>query len=317
MTSFSNEARGSLFAVLSGLCYGLVGYLGITLINSGLSIATMCFFRFALAAIFCFAFTFTQHQYISLNLRSFTKVLLASAAFFGGDALLYFKASTYIGTGLAVIIFFTYPVFVVLIERTLYGKKISTIFQIALAIIMVGMCLLIDTHEIAFDITGISLGIACAIFYACYIIACKKTSLPPLISTLAITTGCALMCLNVALLEGSFTLPTLNFPIAVSFFAISIICTILPTLLLVKSLKYISTEKASILAVFEPIFIMLLGVTLLGEQITNIQMVGATIILFGALMTLVNEERIILPFMQIREHLFNIPIPEKYRIVEV
>lgn len=317
MSLLSNEARGSLFAIFSGLCYGLVGYLGVTLINSGLSIATMCFWRFGLSSLLCFIFLITQYKQVTDHLPTFAKVFFASSVFFGGDALLYFNASAYIGTGLAVVIFFTYPVFVVLIERVLYKRKVSIVFQAALAIIMLGMWLLVDTKGMSLNFIGILLSITCAMFYAGYIITCKKTKLTPLASTFAITSGCAAMCLSVALLEGSFVLPEMNIASAGSLFAISITCTILPTMLLVKSLKYITSEKASILSVFEPVFIMILGVTLLDEYVTATQMTGASIVLTGAVMTLMREEWIMLPILRIRERLFNIPIPEEYLESEV
>ena len=65
-----------------------------------------------------------------------------------------------------------------------------------------------------------------------------------------------------------------------------IICTALPILFFLESLKYISSEKASMLTVLEPIFVVIFGVILMHEPITFIQIIGIITILLGALLTL-------------------------------
>jgi drug/metabolite transporter (DMT)-like permease len=54
MKLLSKEQVGSLYAISSGLCYGFLGYFGVQLLKSNLSIANMLFWRFLVAAFFTF-----------------------------------------------------------------------------------------------------------------------------------------------------------------------------------------------------------------------------------------------------------------------
>ncbi len=51
MRFLSNEHKGALLAISSGLSYSLLGYFGVTIINEGLSINNMLFWRFIISSI--------------------------------------------------------------------------------------------------------------------------------------------------------------------------------------------------------------------------------------------------------------------------
>ena len=51
MNFLSKNQIGSIYAIVSGLCYGFMGYFGIRLIDSGLSLYNMLFWRFFIATL--------------------------------------------------------------------------------------------------------------------------------------------------------------------------------------------------------------------------------------------------------------------------
>ena len=53
--------------------------------------------------------------------------------------------------------------------------------------------------------------------------------------------------------------------------------------------KYISSEKAAIVSVLEPVFVLLSGIILLGETVSVMQIFGTIIILSGAVITLFSK----------------------------
>lgn len=99
--------------------------------------------------------------------------------------------------------------------------------------------------------------------------------------------GCSIICLIVAYFEASFVKPARGNWLAIIF--IAIICTALPILLLLKGLQYISSEKAAIVSVLEPVFVLLTGIILLGETVSIMQIFGTAILLSGAVITLFNK----------------------------
>lgn len=290
MNKLSHQHQGTLYAIISGLCYGLIGYFGVTLMNSGLSVFNMLFWRFFVATLVVLLILVSQPKK-KLNISNESlKVLFYGMAFYGTSTILYFIASQYVGTGLAMVIFFAHPAILMMLNSMLNKTKISGLYYFAFSILIIGMILLVDIQEFTFDILGIGLGLLSSLFYACYIFSSKKIILSPTISTLMVSAGCMITCLIAALMDSSFYVPSgINDWFNISCMAL--ICTALPILLLLQALKYLSSEQTSMLSVLEPVFVVIFGIALLGETITNLQIMGAIIVLSGALMSLLPEKR--------------------------
>lgn len=290
MKILSNEARGSLYAVMSGILYGFVGYFGIRIIHNGFSISNMLFWRFAIASLLITGMLIFARTKVRLNDPNLWKALISGIIFYSTGSALYFVACRYIGTGLSMVIFFIYPVFVTFIAWLFDRHKISNLHYISIACIVIGMMCLLKPGEIQIELHGILTAILSAVFYAAYIVISKKqsTQLPPLLSTLMICYSGTLMFFIISAFEGKVLMPA-NFEIWQHVLGISLVSTVLPILFLLKSMKYISAAKASILSGLEPIVVLIIGVSVLGEEISSLQLVGATIVLFGAF--LINFDR--------------------------
>jgi len=296
----NNQNKGSLYAILSGLCYGLVGYFGVSIMDANLSLCTMLFWRFLISSILVGIVLICMRKSITEKPVEILKALFCGAAFYTGTSIIYFISSNYIGTGLAMVIFFTYPAIIMLFNWFFYKKRIPKTYYIALALITVGMILLIDLSTLTYDIMGIGAGILSAFFYAGYILLSKRADVSPLVSTLMVSLGCMLSCFILAQLDHSFIIPaTLLRPgdyegqaytVWVNIFGMAIICTTIPMLLLLESLKNISEEKASILSVLEPVFVVFFGILLLHETVNIVQIFGVITILSGALITLLSKK---------------------------
>lgn len=289
MRTLSNEQRGALYVVCSGLLYGLIGYFGITIIHQDISVTNMLFWRFLISGAFISLLLFPVIRRIKIDRLELIKVICYGASFYSISSILYFIASQHIGTGLAMVLFFTYPTLVIFINKVFYKQNLGKIYYLAIGLISVGMILLVDISEFTFDVLGVLLGVLAAGFYACYIIFSKKCNLPPRLSSLMVSMGCASTCFILASMNQSFLVPQ-DLSVWGNILGIGIICTALPILLLLKGMKYISAEKASILSVLEPVFVVIFGVILLGERLNNYQTIGVVIILMGAMVTLFSRK---------------------------
>lgn len=286
----SKEHRGSLYAIASGFLYGFVGYFGVSVIQASISVTNMLFWRFFISSLVIGMILIGQIKYAKSPPKDLLIAFGNGAFFYGLSTMLYFFACPYIGSGLAMVIFFTYPAIVMILNHFLYGQKIPTIYYYAISIIIIGMCLFIDTNEVKLDLVGITLSILSAFLYAAYMVSSKRIStLPPNTSTLMVCLGCMATSLVFSLMNHSFSVPT-TLPVWLNLLGISIISTTLPILLLLYSLNYISSEKASILSVLEPVFVLIFGVTLLGEPMKLLYVLGVIIVLTGALLTLFSQK---------------------------
>ena len=288
MKFLSKENEGSFYAIISGLLYGLIGYYGVTLLEEGMSISSMVFWRFSLAAIILWIFLFFKKEEFTGSAKNIITLFINSIIFYGISSVLYFMAAEYIGTGLSMVIFFTYPAIIVAINLLIFKQKINRIYYVSIGAIFLGMILLIDLYELSIDFAGIVLSLITAFLYAIFMITTKTNKLSPAISTLVICSGCAFGALMWALIEGSFSYPNNSYAIFI-LLSSSLLSTLFPTLLLIKSLKYISAEKASLLSVLEPVFTTLFGIILLNETISAKESIGTFIILIGSIIALFSK----------------------------
>lgn len=249
----------------------------------------MLFWRFFIASAVMLLIILPHIKRINCSLNEFKTAFINGALYYASSTLLYFLASHYIGSGMAMVIFFTYPVLIMLLNYFVYGQKILLIYYVAAAIILIGMICLVDVNHLAFDLTGIAIGLVSAFFYACYMISSKRTTVSPNLSTLVICLGCMLTCLMVALYGNTFTLP-LSMHLWKNLLGIAIVSTVVPILLMLYSLKNISSERASILSVLEPVFVVIFGALLLGEHLNVVNAVGVCLILIGAILTLFSHK---------------------------
>jgi drug/metabolite transporter (DMT)-like permease len=287
----SNDHRGSIYAITSGFLYGFLGYFGISAMNASMSVTNMLFWRFLIASVVIMLLAIRQIKQAKHSFKDMSIAFANGAIFYGFSTMFYFFACPYIGSGLAMVIFFTYPAMVMILNHFLYGQKIQTIYYFTIAIIIIGMCFFIDMNEMEFDLLGILLSIASGFLYAAYIVSSKKiATLSPNVSTLMVCLGCMAPCLICALANHSFVIPH-TFFVWKNLLGIGIISTTIPILLLLYSLNYISSEKAAILSVLEPVFVLIFGVTLLGEPMKWQYAIGVIIVLGGALLTLFSNQQ--------------------------
>lgn len=288
MKFLSPERCGVLCAIASGLCYGLMGYFGISILDSGSSVYNMMFWRYASSSLFM-AILLMKYGSVKESLKTLVRAALMGGLIYSLGSIAYFISGKLIGTGLAMVIFFVFPAMVVLINRLFYKILINRIYYLALGLILLGIVLLADIGESSIDVVGIGFAVISAFFYAIYIVLSKDNKMPPVLSTFMVSIGCAFACFLFALTDDSFFVPT-NLAVWVDICGIGIICTAIPILLLLESLKYISSEKAAIFSVLEPVFTVIFGMILLGEMISFKQGLGIALLLIGALATLIPKK---------------------------
>jgi drug/metabolite transporter (DMT)-like permease len=285
----SLQHRGSFFAITSGFLYGFIGYFGISVIHSNISITNMLFWRFLIASAVILLVMLPQLRRLKESGAQLLLAFLSGAVLYCFSTMLFFYASNYIGSGLAMVIFFSYPVMVIVFNYFFYGQTISRLYYIAASIVILGMFLFIDMHEMKLDLIGIALGTISALFYAAYIVASKKSTVSPTVSALMVSLGCMLTALICTLVNGTWFVPT-STRVWMDLFGIGAFATAIPILLLLYSLKYINSEKASLLSVLEPVFVVIFGVILLGETLEWQHVLGVVVVLFGAILTLFSDK---------------------------
>jgi drug/metabolite transporter (DMT)-like permease len=259
----SNHKKGVTYAIISGLCYGFLGYYGTTLIHLGLSVFSMLFWRFFISTLFMLIILIPKYKSIFKSHKDNFLAILNGIAFYTGSTALYFASSKYIGTGISMAILFTYPAVIMIFNYLFFHTKLKASYYLAFFIMLIGILCIADTKNFIFNSSGIIFGIMSSIFYAIYILISKKNNIDPKISTLMVSIGGTITCTAISFVRNDFSIPN-NISTWSNIIILGVFCTALPILLFLHSLNYISSERASMLSVLEPIFVATFGFLLLG-----------------------------------------------------
>ncbi len=209
-------------------------------------------------------------------------ITIVSGIFYATATSSYFYAVDYIGSGLAMVLFFCYPIFVALLDW-LHGKNSpSKITAIGLLIVILGTLCLSDLQQCNISFYGLAWGFLCAFSFGIYFYTSQLA-----IKSISVVSGTFCICLGNCLIftflflwDGVFQVPT-TISALTNISALAVLSTLLPIYFVFVALRYIDGTKASILSVFEPIVTIILGVIFLNEKISVLQYCGVGVVLVG------------------------------------
>lgn len=284
----NQSLKATLLVALSAILYGFLGLLGTIPLLNKMSISTMLFWRFFIAG--CWMLPFALKKNTRIKLSAFNTQTLITLFFLGGigyalSSEFFFIAARYTGTGLAMVIFFSYPVLVGLLDWIVHKKKLHFSTIIIMFFMITGLFLLRDRSPETPDALGILFGIFSSLSYALYIIGSKKLTTKVLdssISTMIISFSAALIFMIISLADHSFSFPS-SPKIFLVLLILGIFITAVPIQLVLEGLKHISSMRVSIISALEPIITIFVGIFVLHEIIYSYQAIGITIILISAL----------------------------------
>lgn len=289
------STQGILLTALSGVLYGTIGYFGHHLMAQGFSVQDLLCWRFLFSALLMLPFVAYQKTTSALpkaKLSSLAFLFVLGGLFYGGSSMFYFEASKFVGTGLAMVLFFTYPIFVVGFSSLIHKSQTSRATWISLALIVLGCLLISISGPVIFDLKGVILGLLSAITYAIYVFWSQgvSRSMPNSLSTFVVCLGTFVFStLTLLLFQSQLTLPT-NSGAWMLMVLFSGIGTILPVMFLLAGMKFISAKKASIISVLEPVTTLFVGIAVLGEPLSLWQTCGVLMIFSSAIIIALDKE---------------------------
>lgn len=274
--------RGVILVVLAAIFWGISGIIADILMNNGWNPIVISFYRGAIGLLFFFVwflFRFKKNWTFSPPLYIWS--LLAGVGV-AGNFTFYFLSIQASSVAVAATLMYTAPVFV-LITSFLLRLERSTWFKWGCIIgVLSGIILLTgayNTDAISVSFLGASTGLASAISYALFIFAFKKASAigkPQLILTIAFLSFCLVLFLFI---DNQEAVAVLASPDLGWFFLLGIVGAGISFILYLIGIRLTTAATASMVAMVEPVTASLLGVLLLGNSLTIIQVLGMVVIL--------------------------------------
>jgi drug/metabolite transporter (DMT)-like permease len=282
--------QASLLIALSGFLYGFLGYFGTKVLQQNMTISAMLFWRFFIAAIAIFLIVIKNHVFYSPekkqdNTGLFAMFLLGALGYAGASGF-YFIAAQGLGTGLSMVIFFSYPIMVVFFSWILHRQQFQFTTLLCLAGMMLGLYLLPHQKTMHIHYHGVIWGFLSALAYTAYVMGTKRYAtfnMNPYFASMMVCFGAAMVFLGWTLLSHSFAWPaTVN--AWLFLLALSLLSTVIPIQLMLHGLKHVSSARASIISVLEPLVTLFIGILLLGETVSASQITGVILLLASTLL---------------------------------
>src|SRR5947208_2212331 len=291
-----NDLTGSGLAVLMGVQFSLVVILGKGLLRGQPPFALL-FFRFGVAAAILAVVTIATGRPLKPQPGERLGLAVAATLGYGSESALYFAALNHGSAATVTLLFYLYPVWVMLtaiaLDRRIPAGRLVTALAMAIggsAVVVVGG----SGVEIA--PIGIALAILCSLTYTGYLTAAdriiRRTN--PLTTAAWLAAGASVANLIYALAFRGWSTPTGPFAgLRVfgmgAFTAGAFVC-------MIASLQLIGAVRNAIIGVLEPLSVAVLAAAFLAEPITTSTAIGGGLILVAAVVaTLARGARVVEP----------------------
>jgi DME family drug/metabolite transporter len=259
------------FFILIGAIF--FGTLPIFVRNLDLNPFQILFFRVFFATIFLISFMFFfKQRFIIEDFKLIIVLGLINIA----TMFCYISAIKYIEASTAALLLYMAPVYVVPLSHFMLQEKINKKILPTLLLAFFGLVLLLSVYGIKNEV-GVSFGIMSGIFLAFIFVITKK--IRERMSVIKIIFYQMLISTIVL----SPTILTINFYSVNWIFAIGLglIPTALAFYFYVYGIKYCKAQEASILALFEPVCVIIFSYVILKESLMSTQIFGTMLILLS------------------------------------
>ena len=272
---------GLTAGIIAGVSYGTNPLFAKPLLESGVPVLVMLFFRYGLSAVILAAWMLAKKETFAVRKRE-VGLLALLGILFAFSSLFLFTSYEFIPSGLATTLVYLYPVFVALIMVFL---RFYPSWQTWLSIIATfGGILLLSSPSAGADIKlpGIVLAILSALSYAFYLVIVNRSKRIKNVSEHTLTlyallAGTVLFAIIRMIQGGTLTEGVDSLADWGNLLGLAIVPTMISMLTLAVSSRYIGPTKTSVLGVFEPLTAIMIGTLMFGEPLTLKMGVGIAI----------------------------------------
>jgi len=278
----TEERLGTLAILASALGYGFLGILIKLALAAGARPLAVVAWRFVLGAAVVWLLLALRGR--PAPSRGALPPLAGLGVLYAFNALCFTFALQWVPASTASLVFYMYPVVVVLLAALFLGERLTPRRGSGVALATVGCLLTAGVGVLGGDPLGIALVLLSMSSLSIYIVLGRPLlqRLPGHGSAAVILTGTAVAAVAAAVVGDGLALG--GGTRAWTLIALlSVVGTALPITLFVMGLKRVDAGKAATFSTIEPIVTVAAASLLLGERIAPLQYLGGALILGGVL----------------------------------
>ena len=267
------------------------GTMGIFVRNIPLSSGEIALFRAIIATVGIIMYKFISREKIVFKeIKKDLPILFISGAAIGFNWILLFQAYNYTTVSIATLSYYFAPVIVMIVCPILFREKLTIKQLICFFMSTIGLIMVIGIGGMAksnSNIIGIGFGLAAAVLYATVVILNKFIkNVTGIDRTLIQFIAAIIVLIPYITLTTGINIHRLDKIGLINILILGLLHTGVAYCLYFASLKELKGQEAAILSYMDPLVAIIVSVTILGESINSIQIIGGVMILG---FTLLNE----------------------------
>jgi drug/metabolite transporter (DMT)-like permease len=281
---FSQSWSAALAAILGSGLVGVMPLAAVRLYADGLSPSSMLFWRYAIAILALGTAAMLTGLNLSRSWRDGAwRTVLLGATLGAGQTLCFWESIRTLETGVAVLLFYTYPAITVALDRFVFRTRVRPLALACIGAILAGAALITvpGLHGGTLDPRGLAWALPAPLLYAVYLAINVRILRrhPPLIGAAGLYAGMAVTFGALAVGGG------LQVPSSAAGWALLLFIGLGPgavtMTLFTYSVPRLGASSFAILANTELVVVVALGVLVLGEAMTPERAVGGALIVAG------------------------------------
>jgi drug/metabolite transporter (DMT)-like permease len=293
--AFDRSARiGAGLTLLAASGFAAVSILTSVAMRTGVSLTNVLTWRYVLSAVVLVVWVGVRGQQRRMPARD---AMLWMGVGGGGQALMVYLALSslaYITAGTLAFLFYTYPVWVTLVQAARGAERLDARRSSALALSFAGTAVMVGAPELGGPAArGVALALAAAVLYGLLIPAMQwmQKDWPVLVTSAWSKIGAAVCFLVLSAGDRTFEFAMSGGAWA-AIIALTLWSTVLPSLFFLMGLMRLGPVRTAIVSTVEPFLTALLGVAVLSQPLTTRTIAGGAAIVAAVIVLQIKRTRV-------------------------
>ena len=276
-----SNLKGYLFAAIAAASYGTNPIFAIPLYREGISVTSVLFMRYAMAVAIMFFATMIKSPKAFVIKPKYVGLLAFMGILMVLSSIALFESYKYLSAGIASTLLFFYPVMVAIIMAIFYKERLTKKSWACLITAFLGVVILSKNDDGGFiSLLGLTLVMLSSLSYAIYLVYINRGPMKK-INTSTITfyviLGGFLVMIPYCLLDGGLMLPKTT-PAWINAIGLGFFPTVISLIFTSRAIALIGSTETAIFGALEPLTAVILGILILGENLTITPAIGMILI---------------------------------------
>ena len=278
---------GHLQIIVSSSLFGLMPLFTKMAYSYGATPITVAFYRcFYATIILAIVLPLMKKNIFSIEHKQIIPMLKIAIPF-GLIPVALFNAYTHLDSGMATILFYTHPIFVMLLSILMYRAYPSKKQMLCMVLCLAGIILL-NAIQGEVKIVGVAIAILAGFIYSVYVIACDQKGIDeidPTVLSFWINLFASIAVGVIGIASGQLIVTE---PMGqVSMVILALVVSVIAVLLFQHGVLITGGLKASLLSTFEPLTSLFIGVIVFHELLTMRQWIGIILVLVSVILLVI------------------------------